>query len=199
MASIMRVRFNITVGTGLPGLHTTYFRGASSSPVSADALDVAARVRAFWVAAASIFCTTTGMQTSGAVDLVEDTNGLLTGGLSGGSPAGVSGTATANYSPLASMVLLRLQTGVIRNGRRVQGRIFLGPAAQTTQTNGGVPTAAAGTAATNAGAALGSGATTTHPVVWHRPHLAIGSPGEAISISGYQAGPEFAVLRSRRD
>jgi hypothetical protein len=195
----MRVRTVLSGWQGAPGLATHYFLPGTPGGSTADAVDVAGRVRAFWVAAAAIFTTTVGMQTSGSIDLIEETNGLLVGGLSGGSPAGVSGSAASTYLPLASMVLLRLQTGIIVNGRRVQGHINLGPAAASTSTANGVPTASAGTAATNAGAALGAGATASHPVVWHRPHLGIGSPGQAVSISGYQAGPEFAVLRSRRD
>jgi hypothetical protein len=195
---ILRIRTVLSGWQGGPGLSTHYFLPGTAGGVTADAVDCCGRVRAFWIAAGPIFPTTVGMQTSGAVDIIEAVTGQLTGGLSGGSPAGVSGTAGTGFGPYSTDVLLRAQTGVVINGRRVEGRWFLGPAC-TAANVGGVPTAAVGTNATNAGAALNTGATASVPVVWHRPH---GSPpvgGLHVPISGYQASPEFAVLRSRRD
>lgn len=196
---MLRVRTVLSGWQGAPGLGTNYFLPGTTGGVPADAVDACGRVRAYWVAMAAMFPTSMGFQVSGAVDLIEDTNGFLVGGLAGGSPAGSSGSAAVAYAPLSSMVLLRMQTAAIRRNRRVAGRVFLGPVVQSMGTAAGVPTAAAGTAALAGAAALGSGATATHPVVWHRPDGSLPGTGEAISITGYQVGPEFAVLRSRRD
>lgn len=198
MTIIMRIRTVLSGWQGAPGLGTHYFLPGTAGGVTADAVDCCGRVRAFWLAAQGIFPTTMGFQVSGSVDLLEAVDGTLTGGLSGGSPAGTAGSNANTFAPFATMVLLRAQTGVVIGGRRVLGRFFLGPVA-TNQNVNGVPTAAAGSSATAAGAALNSGATASVPVVWHRPHGSPPAGGLHVPISGYQASPEFAILRSRRD
>lgn len=198
MTIIMRIRTVLSGWQGGPGLGTHYFLPGTAGGVTADAVDCAARVRAFWNAAAGIFPTVMGFQVSGSVDLIEAVDGSLTGGLSGGSPAGTAGSNANTFAPYSTMVLLRAQTGVVINSRRVLGHWYLGPVA-TNQNVNGVPTAAAGTSAIAGGAALLTGATASVPVVWHRPHGSPPGGGVHVPISGFQASPEFAVLRSRRD
>lgn len=198
MTIMMRVRTVLSGWQGAPGLATHYFLPGTAGGVTADAVDACGRVRAFWLACAANHPTSMGFQVSGSVDLIEAVDGTLTGGLSGGSPAGTAGSSANAYLPFATALLLRYQTGVVINARRVLGHIFLGPC-QTSTSLAGVPTAAAGTAALAAGAALMSGATATIPVVWHRPHGSPPAGGLHVPISGFQLSPEFAVLRSRRD
>lgn len=193
--AIMRVRFQITGLEGLPGLHTTYWTGASSTPIQADATDVAARVRAFWNSLASTIASGTLINPVQGVDILNEATGALVGGLTSGTLATVSGTGTGSL-PSATMLLLKLQTGVVINGRRLQGRSFIGPVG-TPSNSGGNPTGAANTALLTAAAFFNSGATASTYVVWSRPTN--GLNGVTAPVASYGTNTEFAVLRSRRD
>lgn len=195
--AIMRVRFNIQGTSGLPGLHTTYWKGASSSPVAADALDVVARVRAFWNAVITLLPTGLTVACNQPVDILDETTGILVGQLPAGSPATVTGTGGAQL-PRASMMLLRYQTATIISGRRLQGRSFIGPCANTTNT-GGTVTPASQTTLITASAQLNTGATSSILQVWHRPTAAAPTSGAVAGVTSYATNTEFAVLRSRRD
>lgn len=195
--SIMRVRFNITGLAGLPGLHTTYWTGASSTPIAADALDVVARVRAFWDSFKVNLAAGVTVSCNQPVDLVDETTGILVGQLGAGSPALVLSTGSGSL-PSATMMLLRYNTGLIVAGRRLQGRSFIGPLATATNSGGDVvPTV--NTALLTAAALMNTGATASLLVVWHRPTDANPSGGLTSGVTSYAANPEFSVLRSRRD
>ena len=195
--SIMRVRFQISGLEGLPGLHTTYWTGASSTPIQADATDVSARVRAFWNSLASTIASGTLVNPVLGVDLIDESDGSLVGGLSSGTLTTVSGTGTGSL-PSATMLLLKLQTGVVVNGRRLQGRSFIGPLG-TPSNSGGNPTGAANTALLTAAAFFDTGATASKLVVWHRPTDPGAINGSTSPVVSYGTKTEFAVLRSRRD
>lgn len=197
MAVDMRVRTVLSYGTGGPGLHTVYWRPGTTGGVTADATDAVARVRAFWSAAAGLFPNTFGAQVSSDVALIEDSTGALVGGLSATPVAVVAGTASGSFGPLANMALLRLRTGVVVNGRALRGRWYLGPtAANAINALGGLTTG--NIAALNAAGAgmLAAGATTSFPVVWHRPGAGTGISANITSMSAWD---QLAVMRSRRD
>lgn len=195
--SIMRVRFMITGSQGLPGLHTTYWTGASSTPVQADSADVAGRVRAFWDSFKSNLASGTVISAIAGVDLLNSATGELEGGLTTGTITSVSATGTGEL-PASTMLLLKYTTGAIINGRRLQGRSFIGPLATTANTLG-IPTAAVNTAVTTAAAFLNSGATASALVVWHRPTEEVPAGGITQPVTAYATNNTFAVLRSRRD
>lgn len=193
--SIMRVRFQISGLEGLPGLHTTYWTGASSTPIQADATDVSARVRAFWNSLASTMASGTLINPVQGVDVLNETSGQLVSGLTSGTLATVSGTGTGSL-PSATMLLLKLQTSVVIGGRRLQGRSFIGPVG-TPANSGGNPTGAANTALLTAAAFFNTGATASAYVVWKRPTNGVN--GQTSPITSYGTSTEFAVLKSRRD
>lgn len=195
--SIMRIRFTLGGLEGMPGLHTSYWNGASSTPVQADATDAAARVRAFWNSLASTLAVGLTINPLPGVDILDQTDGTLVGGLGPGTLSTVTGSGTGSL-PSASMLLLKLATANIVNGRRVQGRWFIGPVSTLTNT-GGNPTAASATALVTAGGLLMSGATSSQLVVWHRPSDLAPSGGSAHVVTGFGTATEFATLRSRRD
>lgn len=195
--AIMRVRFQIQGTTGLPGLHTTYWTGASSNPVAADALDVVARVRAFWNACVTLIPNTVTVSCNQAVDVLDQITGALTGQLAAGSPANVLGTGTGEL-PRATMMLLRYNTAMVINRRRLMGRSFIGPNAQLVNNNGSV-LAASQTALLTAATQLNSGATASQLVVWHRPTDLAPAGGLTAPVISYATNTEFSVLRSRRD
>lgn len=194
---IMRVRTTIQGIQGLPGLSTVYARGTASTPTNADADDMLARVRAFWLALIGVLPTSIVAQVQGQVDLITETTGALGGSLSRTSPAAVTGTG-GGAGPIAAAVVLQLQTGVIINGRRLRGRSFISPVA-TGANSGGFVSAATISTTVAAGVAMLTGTTASKPVVWHRPNPVGAANGSAFDVSAYAVGPNFGVLRSRRD
>jgi len=195
--AIMRVRFTLTNLEGLPGLHTTYWTGASSTPVQADATDVSTRVRAFWNSLAGTMANAVVIAPVAGIDVLDEVTGLLVGGLTSASLASVTGSGTGSL-PSATMLLLKYSTSVIVGGRRLQGRSFIGPVSTTVNT-GGNPTAGSATALATAAALLTSGATASALVVWHRPSGEPPAGGSTAPVTAFATANEFAVLRSRRD
>lgn len=195
--SIMRVRFQINGTTGLPGLHTTYWTGASTNPVAADGLDVTARVRAFWNACITLLPNTVSVSSNVPIDVLDQITGDLTGQLPGGTVAIVNGTGTGEL-PRATMMLLRYGTNAVINRRRLQGRSFIGPCAQLTNTNGSV-TPSSNTTLLTATAQLTTGPTASSLVVWHRPSDLFPAGGSTSPVTSFSTNAEFSVLRSRRD
>ena len=195
--SIMRIRTVISGLQGLPGLSTLYANGASATPVSADAVDMVARVRAFWNAIGAQLPSPVFTLTSGEVDLLDPANGALVGSLSVTGPASTAGTDTEAL-PLATAILLVGETGVILSGRRLRGRTFISPAGQTTNVDG-VVTSATRTAIQTAANVMRTGTTASAPVVWHRPKLPGPLGGSVSPVTTYVVRSNYAVLRSRRD
>lgn len=195
--TIMRIRTVLTGTVGLPGLNTFYANGASSTPITADATDMVARVRAFWNAIVATLPTAMTAVVSPQVDLIDPATGALTGGLVGATPLTVTGTG-GTALPLASMALLVASTGTIVNGRRLQGRSFIGPLAATVNNLGSLGPAQ-GAVISSAATNMLTGTTSSVPVVWHRPKLPGPAGGSVAPVTGFVTRTPFAVLRSRRD
>lgn len=193
----MRIRAQITGLGGLPGVHTTYWNGASSTPTGADAIDCAGRVRTFWDSSKALLAAGITVIFNQPADVLDPLNGALLNQLGIASPANVVSSGTGEL-PKATMLLLRLNTGVVLNRRLLRGRSFIGPLAVNVNT-AGIPTAAANTALLAATAAFATGATASQIVVWHRPTQALPASGAVAPVLSYASNPEFSVLRSRRD
>jgi hypothetical protein len=175
---------------------TTYWRGTSSIPSNADCADVCGRVRAFWNSFAAQMASGVLIVPPQAVDTLNEATGELDGSKEPGSLASVSASGTSSMAS-ASMVLLRLTTQTIINGRRLQGRSFLGPVGTNTNTAGNV-SSTCNAAVLTAAALLNTGATASKLVVWHRPTEPTPTDGQVGDVTGFGTSPEYAVLRSRR-
>ena len=195
--AIMRVRTQLTGSQGLPGLSTVYANGTTVTPSGADASDMVARVRAFWAAIAALLPASSIVLVSGQVDVIDPSNGALTSALSVAAPASVLGTGGASL-PLAAAMLLTAETGLILNGRRFRGRTFVSPVS-TAVNVGGLTTSGSRTTMTTAANNMLIGATSSVPVVWHRPKLPGPLGGSASPVITYSVGSNFAILKSRRD
>ena len=197
MANMLRIRTVLSGWSGGPGLSTFYFDpGAGAEP--AAAIDCVARVRQFWSAISALFPTSFSAQVQPNVDQLDETTGSLTASYVGGAPVVVAGASGTAYNAYATMVLLRQNTGVIRVGRRVVGRTFVGPVTSTVD-SGGNPLASNVTTMLTAATVMLTGSTGAIPEVWHRPKPAGSATGREFYVVNYTAAPYFAVLRSRRD
>lgn len=195
---MIRTKAVISGVTGLPGLQSVYFTGASITPTAAECSDAVARVRAFWVALAGQMASGCTIQVQQQLDWLDPVTGALLGRPSASSPpASVVATGTGISAPAIALGL-KLVTAQIVNGRLLQGRMFISPLA-TTAVTAGIPSTAATTAGTNALAALNGSTTPILPSVWHRPppHSSSGAAYAVVSTAVDSA--KMWVLRSRRD
>jgi hypothetical protein len=195
--SIMRVRFTISGLEGLPGVHTTYWKGASSTPLDADCADVCGRVRAFWDTIKGSLAAGVIIVAPQSADLLNEATGELVGAVQPGAIAQVAGTGTSSL-PSATMQLLRLNTTTVVNKRRLQGRSFIGPLGTAVNVGGNVQ-ASANTLLLTGAANFNTGATASALQVWHRPTELVPAGGQVAAVTSYGVAVEFAILRSRRN
>lgn len=124
---------------------------------------------------------------------VNPTTGQLIGAWTSATLPIVTGTNSGQAVPDTSQLLIRWTTGIVVNGRFVQGRSYI-PGLTVGAISGGNVLPATGTSwdtalATFVGANLGFS-------IWHRP--VNGAGGQAVPVTAGQTWNEWAVLRRRR-
>jgi len=192
-------RFRVRLGgwTGAPGLNTWYMR--YPAPIIPDDLAAdAVLLRTAYDALKGKLAQGVTVDIDPIVDQLNDSTGTLTGSVAITPPAQVVGTDTGRQLSRATMVLARLNTDAIVDGRRLRGRIFLGPAGSSCLDTNGQVTAATVTAVSSAFAGL-LDVVAGRIVVWHRPTSPGGSDGTTGFVQNVGCKPVPAVLRSRRD
>jgi hypothetical protein len=128
---------------------------------------------------------------------IEATTGVLTGTFTGTTPGTVTGTFASDALPRQTQGLVRIGTNTVVNGRRLRGRLFIPGPGEGDNDTGGTPSSGYTTAVTSAFAGLLTvGATTSLPVVWHRPGP--GGAGASSLWTSVTTAPTWSVLRSRR-
>jgi hypothetical protein len=205
MVALIRTSWSGT--TGGPGLTQLAVEQVTSSfgPFSAAESQAAVNaVRAFWDGVKTYLPDEITLTVSPVVDVYLNNNGNLAWSSTAASaPASVVGVATVAYSMPAGLKV-NLNTGVIRNGRRVRGSIFIVPAAAA-QTTGGLALGAARTAVNTAGATLLASLATAglKLVVWSRPLKDAGGniirDGDDADVAAIETNEKVAILRGRRD
>lgn len=198
MAVILRAAATIT-GATIPstGFTSTWWSPATAGGSTADATDILARFRLFWVALAGVMDDALTIDFDPICIAVEATTGVLTGAFAGTDPTSVVGTAAGDPLPMQTQGLVRLQTSTVIAGRRVRGRLFVPGPPEAENTSAGVPSGSYTTALANAGAALlAAGSTASAAVIWHRPTA--GAGGASPVITGVSGSPTWSVLKSRR-
>lgn len=196
--AVMKVRSLLQGWTGAPGYVALYFAGSGGGPVSADAADVAARVRAFWFAVRGFYPVAWTADVNRTVDVINDPDGKMTGQLDAGAQAQVVGSGTGNMGPATIGYLLQSNTANFFNGRKVHGRMYMVPV-RVAATGFTVPQAGDLTTIVTAATAMLTGGTSSFPVVYHRPSKASPNGGQSFPVVSYGAWPQWATLRSRRD
>jgi hypothetical protein len=198
MAVILNTRATIA-GTGFstPGITQLWWSPQTAGGSTADATDCLARFRAFWFALVARIYAGTTFTFDPTCIAVEATTGVLTGAFAGTTPAVVTGTEAGDPLPRQTQGLLRMGTSTVISGRRVRGRLFIPSPGEGQNTSGSGPIAAYMTDVTTAGGGLlVAGATTSMPVIWHRPGP--GGAGASPLVTSMAASGEWSVLRSRR-
>lgn len=202
MTTVIRARFT---GAGLNGadplLLQTYWLPNTAGGSVADATEALARVRAFLNT--NILQLATGLvyTATDAVDSFDVATGTLTGTFTGAHPTNVVGTGTGDPMGPAVAWLIRWFTTGIVNGRRLQGRTYLGyPGEGRNDSPGGIPSAA-GAAAINASipALLTTLVTNTQLAIWHKPTKAHPGTGSLAVVTGGTTRTDgWGIQRRRR-
>jgi len=190
--------------TGGPGVTQLHVEGitdphtwdAAAAQIAVDA------VRTFWDAIKAYLPNEIVLTVSPVVDVYDIISGDLVGSYSAATPpASVTGSATGVYS-MASGMKINLNTGVIRNGRRVRGGIFVVPADGTAFTNGGVVAATPRTTMNTAVNTMRGTlvAANKQLVVYSRPVTTpTARDGATAAVNGAETSEKGAILRGRRD
>lgn len=147
----------------------------------------------FWAAIDNLCAGTTLWTVATAGREINDVDGSLTGAWSESTPFTGAGGGAGDQSGDALQALVRWQTGVIVDGRFLQGRTFIPGLASTVIVDGNLSSAAQ-TIGNNAAATLAASAATL--VIWHRPAGA--TPGDTAPVTSGAMWNELAVLRRRR-
>lgn len=194
---MLRVRTTLSGWDGGPGLMTSYFL----TPLQ----DLPAATRCVGYVQAYLVGSrvprspdNTLFTTQANVDVLNSATGAITSTLVTVPVAPNQGAGGVSRAPAAIAALLRLETSTYIAGRRVRGRSFVSPLADSAVSADGslTPTAQSGLAGIYAelSAVMAAG---DQWVVWHRPKLGVG--GLAVPITGTTVPFKLAVLTSRRD
>lgn len=197
---IIRVRTEWTGLVAGGGLSTHYFTQVGDP----SAEDFKGVVQDFWNACGPQITNECVYRVLGEMDIIDETTGDLVGSLTTTDEAPTAGTSTEDNQPPATQTLLRLRTGAVVAGRRLQGRLFIPGPPRNGTGDTTVPTTASRAAYQNAAAALITATTGIGPwVVWSRP--VSGNPtvpdraGSTAAVVNGSVWDKYAVLRSRRD
>jgi hypothetical protein len=206
MVHIVRTGWNGT--SGGPGLTQLAIDTTDSTfgPLSAgQAQSAVDAVRTFWSSLVNQIPDEIQLTVSPVVDYYLVHNGQLAGSVSATTaPAVVVGASAAAYS-MATGPKVNLNTGVIRNGRRVRGAIYIVPGSAATYGTNGQLAATARTAINTAGATLRNSlsAAGLKLGVWSRP-IPEGKKygprdGAWSDVQSFETNEKLAILRGRRD
>lgn len=202
---IFRVRVVSTGWGGSPGLNTFYFlRDDTREPDPATAaLDCVTRVRAAMFGVGPSQPSNWTATVDPAVDILNADNGDLLESHIVAAPAAVVGTTSGPFGPQMAMVCGNLITPGIIDGRRVRGRVFIGPTAGTGDYDGTPSPAMVAGVANALNGLAGATSTQVQYAVWsRRKPVSLAHPtglgGSAHVISSATVKDSFAVLRSRR-
>lgn len=207
MADVIARSFvNLRGWTGAPGVNVVHWVPRLSFP--ADVGDYTPAMAASFLAALrTAYQGLTGAFASGyyadfpaEVSLIEATTGQLVGAVVASSTPNAAGPGGGDGDvSRASQGIMSLQTSNYIAGRRIQGRLFLGPLGrQAFDSDGTLTTSLIGSANSAFGALLSGGSSDGQLVVWHRPKPGV-SAGASCAVTAVAMREKPGVLRSRRD
>lgn len=179
---------------GAPGYSNYYFAGGGG--LVSDAQQVATRTRAAHSFLASILPAGVTLSLDPEVAVIESETGEVQDYRTVTPGATVTGTGTGNWSA-ASGAVVNWRTGDVRFGRRIRGRTFLVPLANTAFDQvGTLSTSALESINLYANGIIG-GDLDSEFGVWSRPRA--GGGGVFATAVSATIPDKVAVLRSRRD
>ena len=205
MANMLKVTARWDGFVGAPGYSNFYFVDSNpSASFDAGAAAAATSVEAFFTAVKHLFPPALNVTVQSDVPVVNDATGEIVDFTSAGTRTAIQGTHVAGAYSAASGAVITWRSVGVRNGRRVRGRTFLVPLANTAYESNGSLVAGAITSMGNATGAILNPATGTSSLgIWARPvkdaNGATTAPGAWFDVANATVPDRVAVLRSRRD
>jgi len=200
MTNLARVRISMTGWDGSPAVITEHYSQGSLGGWDDTAIqDLVDEVRDRYSAQADTFAPPVYLQVEPSVNIFDVATGDLVDVIvAPETPAIVGSGASGGTLSRATMIGVRLLTSDFRDGRRVQGRLFWGPACTDVFTTSGVidNDVRASLAASFAASISGLG---PRLAVWSRPKSAGSVPGDWADVTSVSVAINPFVLRSRRD
>ncbi len=180
-----RVRVEWNGLGGLPGLSTFYY-GVASPNVS--------DLVTFFTAIKGLFPSGVSWTIPSGGDEINDADGKLTGSWVGSGGGTVVGSGGNIPYAAGTGAIVNWYTGVVVNGRRVQGRTFLAPLTYDSyDASGTIDNTKRGTLTSAVNAWVASGVAKG---IWHRPND--NGPGLYAAINAGLVPDRVTSLRSRR-
>lgn len=133
MATFLRYRPVLSGFTGAPGINTFHGSGDVLPINATQAQQFADEIKAVYLAIQSVFASGVTITFPGEMTMHEELTGELVDVFAVTPPATVSSSGSLSDSnmPRSTQAVVRLNTGVIRDGKRLVGRHFIGPINQT--------------------------------------------------------------------
>lgn len=201
MTGMLRVKTKWTGFSGAPGYTNFYFRDftGGGEPTAAQAQGAVDRTATFWSNIQGRLPSLVTLTIQGDVEVIEETNGEMTGVHNVTAPAPKVGeNATSTFSGPTGAVI-NWRTAGVRNGRRVRGRTFIVPIATSCYQNDGTLATTEHAALNTAASMLAAQTGTPDLGVWARPTAPGASDGIWYAVQTATVPDLAAVLRSRRD
>lgn len=159
-------------------------------------------VRTFWNAVSGVLPNDITLTVQNVVDLYSESDGKLVSSIvAPTAPTTVVGANAGSFT-MAAGLKMNLQTGQVRNGRRVRGSVYIVPAAAVVYTDSGMVQSGTRTTVNAAGNALISNLATGSLTlgVWSRPKKgAEPRAGALTAVLAVDTNEKSCILRGRRD
>jgi hypothetical protein len=187
---------------GGPGYSNFFFMDkASGSPTPVTAQDAANNVQNFGAYVRTHLPIEASLQVQSDVEVIESTDGRLVDVFNVNTMALLQGQAVSAPYSAASGAVITWRTAGVRAGRRVRGRTFIVPLANSVyQADGTLSSSFITGMTTNLSGAGWLASTNTALLgVYARPSIKGATDGEFHTVTGFNIPDKVAVLRSRRD
>lgn len=196
MAQVGRALVALTGWSGAPGVNVVHFAGAGETIDAEEWLDFQGRLHAAYTAFGQRLAGGVHVQIPQECEVLNVATGVLENVLVTEDPQPEIISVSGGPVNSATQCVVRLHTGAIINGRRLQGRIFGGPLASGAVAGNAVIPAVRADFVTGVSGLIFGELGSTGIVVYHRPKA--GNPGAIGLVSSVTTWEIPGVLRSRR-
>lgn len=201
MTDMARTRVALDWPNGGPGVTTYYWTsGFPAGPIDGDlAEEFHTEIADFWSNIGSWLVSGLTWSIETDVSIIAPETGALTDIITqSGDPLTGTGTSTKSYASRAQQLCVSLKTTDFTDGKRLQGRHFVGPIGGDPIGTDGLVTEACQESVVDYYTAMISGVG-PRLAVWHRPQNSASDDGRYADVASVRCNARPGGLRSRRD